>query len=175
VLNIGGAEQPFPMYGSSPNPMKVAKALAEAAGHTLTLTPLTEFTGWRETDPNDMYEDAGHVGGDVQVGPAYSRRFTFGPVDGSYAAVTAYLYVEAGNDNRFSATTQTEFVLCTDLEDVGGSEIARDYTYEVGHLTYDTAAEADVDARAAMLRQGLWTVSDWDPTDNLRSGLLPSL
>lgn len=130
---------------------------------------------WREDDLG-MLEDAGDVGGDLQAGPAFSRRFIFGPVEDNYMVIEEYAYAEEldvdEDDDRhggFGASEMAMFTICTDLEDVGGSEVASDVHYgEGGYLVHDTVEKATAEARRLMERNDLPTY--YDPIEELAVG-----
>lgn len=130
---------------------------------------------WRE-DEVGMLEDAGDVGGDLQAGPSFSRRFIFGPVEGHYMVIEEYAYAEEldvdEDDERhggFGASEMTMFTICTDLTDVGGSEIAADVSYGGGgYLVHDTVEQATAEAKRLMERNDLPTY--YDPIEELAIG-----
>lgn len=132
---------------------------------------------WIE-DEIGLFANAGEVGGDIQIGPSYSRRYTFGPVGGRYMIVEEYRY--AANDaayrdsraHEYYVQTQTMFLICTDLYDPGGSELDAEYVYDDSAFTYPTFGEANDAAYRGVEQSGLWTVRPWDPTEMLRDGRL---
>lgn len=85
-------------------------------------------------DPMGLIEDAGDVGGDVQVSDAISRRFIEQREDGTFTVLdfTGYLASETGDsDDTEPAHVQVQvyYGRCTDLDDVGGTETSGDYRY----------------------------------------------
>lgn len=87
--------------------------------------------------------DDGSPGGDKQIGPASSRRFQLAVEDGTFAVVTVYSYAtreernvdEEGNPTDepvpyLDVEEQTEFIICTDPDDPGGTEIWSEYEYD---------------------------------------------
>lgn len=123
---------------------------------------MTDLT-WTE-DPVGLMEDAGDIGGDVQAGPAFERRFVLGPVTGGDLTEPQYLvvdvaayasewptFVELGKDREgaeYGWDEQTQVTVCTDPSDPGGTEVWADIEYGTGSaLTWPTIAEASADAR----------------------------
>lgn len=107
----------------------------------------------------------GEVGGDEQVGEAYSRRFARRRDDGNHAVVTASYYL-ADHDPQRAAEPQDgpyrvirwiDYTTCSDPDNPGHTEITSDYTYDVVHRH----GRADDDARRACLRFDP-TLIDWD-------------
>lgn len=127
---------------------------------------------WKLVD--DKAEDAGDVGGDIQVGAAWSRRLVWSddvgrplPIradytsDGTdvhnvYAVIDETWYAvdvnlerseedrPAPEDYYYDVQNQMWSCLCTDLDDVGGSEISSDYEYEyVNYIGFNTIERAD--------------------------------
>lgn len=152
---------------------------------------------WIE-DPTGLIEDAGDVGGDAQVGPAFERRFvnpelevyltpghprlpsTVGP-DRHYALVTVQTYairhdpthddgcvsVPCGcPEGELDVQECIEWLVCTDPDDPGGTEVWSDCAYEHGKLdgTVITGGLEEAN-QAARERVEAWTpdlVGDWD-------------
>lgn len=124
---------------------------------------------WKFTD--ERTDDAGSVGGDIQVGAAWSRRLVWSDDAGNPLAVsndgapvfavidTAYYAADinldraeedrpAPEDYYFDIQNQWCGTLCTDLDDVGGSEVYCDYEYEyVNALGFPTAEAASDSAK----------------------------
>lgn len=125
---------------------------------------------WKFTD--DRADDAGDVGGDIQVGAAWSRRLVWSDDAGrplavgetatargmapSYAVIDETWYAvdvnlerseedrPAPEDYYYDVQNQMWSCLCTDLDDVGGSEISSDYEYEyVNYIGFNTIERAD--------------------------------
>lgn len=101
---------------------------------------------WRK---DETIFPAGDVGGEEQVSEGYSVRFypVVEPVDGRHALITVNLYAAYGAEGRYSAETQTEYMICTDLDDVGGTEEWSDIVYEDSVYDYPTVEEADAEAK----------------------------
>lgn len=83
------------------------------------------------------------MGGDNAVGIGYEARYTRRLIDGTYAVIGERYFVEDLNSirqvtegdegyepNAYVITNQTEFMHCSDVEDVGGTEIHSDLEYE---------------------------------------------
>lgn len=101
-------------------------------------------------DATGLMEDDGQPGGDVQVGNACSIRLENQELDeevggGRVHLVTVYVYPEGSerpetpgevDPTSLSLVMQTEFMVCTDRDDPGGSEVWSDYQYD----TLDTRA-----------------------------------
>lgn len=125
----------------------------------------TKTYAWNEI--GTLIMDAGEIGGDVQTGPAHSRRFQLALEDGTFANVTTYAYAtteyretdEDGDETGkvsddgdsfetsvtvYGFTDQVEYLICRDPEDLGGTEINSDYTYdtETHMLTIETHEDA---------------------------------
>lgn len=85
---------------------------------------------YREMDPCEP-TPGGDVGGDVQVGESWCRRFTHPVTEGEHAVVTVYFYLSEV-DGVKEMTRQIEYLLCRDPDDPGGTEIWADqYDNEV--------------------------------------------
>lgn len=108
----------------------------------------TATTTWTTQDISPMFPD-GTVGGDG-ADEAYSLRWVKDNEDGTFAMITTYWYAvdvrERSNSDQLADLTesygdaeiwdvenQTEFLVCTDLEDPGGTEVTSkvDYNDEV--------------------------------------------
>lgn len=93
----------------------------------------------------------GQVGGDVQVGESWSRRFRpdVEPVEGLHAIVEEDWFAsdpdpnEPGPPARFTVTCQTWACVCTDPDDPGGTEEWSDYDYHESEVFYPTLEDAD--------------------------------
>jgi hypothetical protein len=84
------------------------------------------MTRWRRVNPS--IASGGDVGGDVQATESYSVRFrpVSEPDDGLFAMVTAYFY-GAKLHGRCWVQEQVEFLVCSDPQDPGSSEVWSDY------------------------------------------------
>jgi hypothetical protein len=88
--------------------------------------------------------DEGDIGGDRQLSAAPGRRFIQSLLDGTHLVVTEAAYVVPGVDNGedfrprrdgYAVENMTEYMHCSDLSDIGGSEITCDYTYDIINYT----------------------------------------
>ena len=141
---------------------------------------------WWEDSPELMHEDHGQVGGDLQVGPAYGRRYVFGPVDGTdtrYFVVDESVYAVIVGDAMgephdpelpYGVEVQVHYSICTDFRDPGSSEIHADLIHESDShpFMYETIEQADEAAKETIAKSGLWTVRDMDPTKMVRNGVV---
>lgn len=125
-----------------------------------TATPTTpEASPWREH--GEMIDDAGSVGGDIQIGAAPERRFTHATLPGRVIDVTAYPIKGDGTDPMppedapIHLSWQTHMTICRDIEDPGGTEEWADVAYpdlpEAYTGTYATVEDAERAARRLIL------------------------
>lgn len=116
---------------------------------------------------------AGTVGGDAQVGEAWSVRYRAvgEPQDGLHAILTLSWYADGGSaqvngeqPEEYGVTCCTEYLICEDPSDLGGTEEWSDLSYEEGYLAYPTADEAEKQARLSAERAALAADSrlTWD-------------
>lgn len=118
----------------------------------MSITPFEQGTVAREGQ--------GPYAPETLLSDAYSRRFVGTPLDESIAPFLAitdyYAVVNAGTEEEPVITIQncTEQVWCTDFEDVGGTEVISEYTFEDGSLIY-TSVEA-------ALRDAIQQLEGWD-------------
>jgi hypothetical protein len=96
-------------------------------------------------DPTGLMTDDGQPGGDVQVGKACSIRLENRELDaekggGHIHLVTVYVYPEGSerpetpgevDPTSLSLVMQTEFMVCTDRDDPGSSEVWADLQYDI--------------------------------------------
>jgi len=141
---------------------------------------------WKEI--GTLIADAGDIGGDPQSGPSYSRRFQLEREDGLFANITTYAYAttehrevdddgfETGEvsyeedpdyilyNTYYGFTDQVEYLICTDPEDLGGTEVNSDYTYnEDTHvLTIATREDADQLARKSAEAENVEWYAGWN-------------
>lgn len=99
--------------------------------------------------------DGGDVGGDAQVGIAPTRAFAQKRADGTFTVITEYAYAEriaedrVADGYRYDVVNQTEVMHCRDLDDIGGTEITSETTYEhPGYFAYKTRRQAESYARS---------------------------
>lgn len=111
---------------------------------------------WRRREPL-IFDGDGQPGGESQISEAYSARWTCPLVDGLTAVVTRYYYV-AAEVGPLRVEEQTEYLVCTDPSEPGGTERASDYGYRTVPWPgpFDDAA-----ARAAAGRAPEPTVAEW--------------
>lgn len=100
-------------------------------------------------------EDAGDVGGDVQVTDAYGTAWSR-PLPGGLFALVTRNYYGAISDETFNRINgsgadptetinpevlecQTEYLVCSDLIDPGGTEVGSDYRYRSQPYARDDA------------------------------------
>lgn len=129
---------------------------------------------WHALDDEPM--DAGDVGGDIQRGTAFARRFIWADEHGRplpfkhwssselvYALIEETYYAvdikETDPDDEdaepiiYDIQNQTELMVCRDVEDPGSTETWCDYEYEyVGAMGFDSLERADAEARAYTAR-----------------------
>lgn len=105
----------------------------------------------------------GDVGGDVQAGESYSVRYR--RPDRPYAMITrtAYPAEAAEQQGMFFVQVQTEWLVCSDPLDPGGTEVWSESTTDDEPRTYTSAKEAGLAAReiaTSLLSDG--ASHDWD-------------
>lgn len=113
---------------------------------------------WQEY--GSEWTDDGNPGGDWQVGKACSRRFHNPEIPG--ALVTVYYYPGSykSEDDDESETfeldveCQTEFMICKDIDDPGGTQEWCTYTYnkDVYDNAFDSVEKAEAAALSALRR-----------------------
>lgn len=89
--------------------------------------------------------DGGAVGGDIQVGTAWSRRFARINEENNYEVkeVSIYATQEEGSE-EFNVQRQIGTTICKDYTDPGSTEILSDYGYEdINYTGYNTLETAD--------------------------------
>lgn len=100
------------------------------AGNDLAIWHLG--TPWREVD--ELMED-GNAGGDIQVGKAYSRRFTHTKLPGRVLDIAAYAVRGDGTDPMPDADApltlqwQSSMTVCRDVDEPGSTEVWSDIEY----------------------------------------------
>lgn len=112
---------------------------------------------WQRREPA-IFDGDGQPGGDLQTSEAYSVRWTRPIENGLYAFVTRYYYVAAEDGGSTRIEEQTEYLVCTDPSEPGGTEQTADYGYRTVPWPgpFDDAA-----ARAAAGRAPEPTVAEW--------------
>ncbi len=117
--------------------------------HTVTRDPIgNPFAAcpvWERREPPVM--QSGDIGGDVQVSDSFDARWFIRLMDGTWALVTS-TYYRAKADGRTYMERQDEYLVCGDLNDPGGTEIASEVIY------HDITAEADEH------QEDTWTFAD---------------
>lgn len=113
-------------------------------------------TVWKD-DGNGVIGPAGDVGGDIQVGEAYSRRFVHERLAGRHIEVNAYpikgdgTTPEPPEDAPIRLKIQTELMVATDPDDPGGTEVWSEYEYselpEAFEVDYPDVETAELAAR----------------------------
>lgn len=95
------------------------------------------------TEHGRYLKDEGGIGGDIQLSVAPGRRFVHQRTDGTWDVITEAAYVIPGDidafmhgtfnarEHGYAVQAQVEIMHCRDLDDVGGTEIACDYEYEI--------------------------------------------
>jgi hypothetical protein len=92
-------------------------------------------------------QPGGHVGGDIQTGESYSVRYCRPDMPGSLITRTAYPVEYDECPGEHVVQIQTEWLVCTDPSDPGGTEIWSDYAYDDDSEIYGSAAAAESAAR----------------------------
>jgi hypothetical protein len=141
---------------------------------------MTDFT----EHESGLDTDAGDVGGDVQAGPAISRRFQKQLADGNWAVVTEYAFASLqdgeegkpvrpegapwGGDElensyrQYDVTNMTEFLVCRDPEDAGGTEVWSDYTYDYPSATGFNTETAATEWATGFIKRLTTDLYPWD-------------
>ena len=104
----------------------------------------------------------GDRGGDFQAGDSFSVRYVRPDLPGALITRTVYP-VYGACPGEFAVQIETEWLLCTDPADPGGTEVWSDYAYHDQSGTYGSAAAA----RAAASRVATELLQDagshdWD-------------
>lgn len=126
---------------------------------------------WIEAYPHGIC-DEGDIGGDVQTGAAWTKRFVrYVSRHGLWAVINDSFYV-ADNDSSDSYAqqyrcwieNQTEIIVCTDPDAPGDTEIFTDYT----HDETDAPFGIDLDEDAQWLAQASHPGDYGDPLTDRR-------
>jgi hypothetical protein len=146
----------------NPSPIRSATRIASSGGedldrHTIGPDPLGHAhlfcmsTELRWVPDGSGVLSGGDVGGDVQASDSWSVRFVpkAEPDDGLHGLITEYWYAEAMDDGTFGVTCQIEYMVCTDVEDPGGTETYAETDYDTGAdvRAYETAEAAGTAAQ----------------------------
>lgn len=141
-----------------------------AHAYDLLLAALTPSMRWKRGDI--LFEDAGDIGGDVQIGKSYSIRFYHAHLPGRLVTVAAYpirtknYTGEYGDaDEVITLEQQTEVMICGDVQDPGSTERWSEVEYtalpERFDGVYATVKEAERAARQ-LITQTRPEHIDWD-------------
>lgn len=84
--------------------------------------------GWVRVEP--AVAAAGHVGGDTQVGEAWSARWIRELPDGTWGVVDRIFYVACVDEPHMYLQCQSVYLICTNPGDPGSSEIWSDARYD---------------------------------------------
>jgi hypothetical protein len=104
----------------------------------------------------------GDAGGDIQAGNSFSVRYVRPDLPGSLITRTAYAVENVPGE--FTIQIQTEWLVCTDPRDPGGTEIWSDYAYDdEGCPIWSSVGEAEDAAREGAAKMlGEAEMHDWD-------------
>lgn len=124
---------------------------------------------WREHDSGVMEE--GFVGGDWQVGEAFSKRFVRDDLPGSLCTVSIYAVRHEEGDGcvrhevgKLALRDQIEFMICGNPEEPGSTEIWCDYWYGEQDLDDHHGNELKFD-QVSTAETKAWVMADQlDPT-----------
>lgn len=83
---------------------------------------------WTERQPLEP-ASGGDVGGDWQSGKAYCRRWKAQLPDDHWAVIIDYWYPVSGPQSP-GIERQTEYIICTDPEEPGATELRADIRYQ---------------------------------------------
>jgi len=87
---------------------------------------------------------SGQTGGDAQVGESFSVRFRRSDRPGAIITRTAYpVHVAGSCRGQFLVRLQTEWLVCNDPADPGGTEVWSDNAYDDEAASYGTIADAE--------------------------------
>ena len=128
---------------------------------------------------SDVAEDAGDIGGDVQAGAAWSKRFVrWMPSVGKWAVINDAYYMrfsddiedENSNESKIDGVErQLEFMIVRDPNEAGDTEEWSDYEYETYYddpdspILADHSREQALDTYARELAAGTCAVDYPDP------------
>lgn len=106
--------------------------------------------------------DGGQVAGD-QIGLSYSVRYIRPDLPGSMITITWFVVQKL--PGHFDIERETEWLVCRDPADPGGTEIWSDTEYDdVPTLGFGTLAAAEAEARRHA-EDGLHTAAEYDTWD----------
>lgn len=109
--------------------------------------------GWHKEDVWRYGEGTGQSGDD-RIGTSFDARY-WKEIDGQFFVATEEYYVKNSVPNcdrphgSYEAVGSYMFTICTDLEDVGGTEVWSDveYDYDLNALYCDSLADAETQCR----------------------------
>lgn len=112
---------------------------------------------WRQVAPTDVARYDNHVGGGVQVGFGFSKRFAQALPGRRWAVqdVTFYLACQPGDDvndpqGPLRIERHDDYTVCTDLHDIGSTEQFNEMRYtEISPAPSDVAAGDRLARKAA--------------------------
>jgi hypothetical protein len=109
-----------------------------------------------------LNEDAGDVGGDDQIGPAFARRFVNPDLPGRLVTVCTYVVRDDMDirNGEWDVEEQIEYLICADMSDPGGTETWSEYSYERG--TLDGRVRHSFEAAQADAREHIGRISPSD-------------
>jgi hypothetical protein len=108
-------------------------------------------------------QPGGEVGGDIQAGESYAVRYRRADQERAIITRTAYPAQSLTRPGVFFVQVQTEWLVCADPRDPGGTEIWSESATDDESATYDSAAEAQAAAHqiaTSLLDDG--ASHDWD-------------
>lgn len=117
----------------------------------MELVEIYDDTRWQEQ--GELFEDAGDMGGDVQVGKAFNRRFINPDLPGRLVTVNVYPIAGDGNNepdlSEVDIECQVEYMICEDMDDPGGTEVWSDIKYDrdIDVLVSDSIEKAESAAK----------------------------
>jgi hypothetical protein len=153
--------------------MSVLRQLAQAVlgvallGHVVRLAAAAVSDGKSHADPEpapaadgpglDWVRDqqgggvlpGGDVGGDAQLGESFSVRFWHRDHPGAMVGYRYYAALDLDDLTSVYVERQTEYLVCTDPTDPGGSEVWSDCRYEAVERDLGTVEAATAAARQA--------------------------
>ena len=109
-------------------------------------------------------QPGGDIGGDIQAGDSYSVRYRRADLPGSMITWTAYPVEYDNCPGEFVVQTQTEWLVCEDPSDPGGTEIWSEVSCKDDDgAIYDSAADAEAAAcEAATVMLGHAGIQYWN-------------
>lgn len=129
------------------------------------LAQAERYRAWSEFPPYEP-TPAGDIGGDNQVGGAWSRRYARRRQDGKWAVIDDFWYPASGVwRDRTALVNTTEFLVCSDIMDPGGSEEWSDSLWRTvdteGDPTSQTAKKYSQESNVFSIYR--WSGDDYNP------------